>query len=331
MEILNKRFLFIALDVLLAVYLGFSMTSLNNEVNDEEICSEVNITISDNQKEGFLCAEDIKTLLIREHIYPKDMRLADVNPRKVEEILKKNPYVNDAECSKTKKGKVNIIVEQRAPVVHVMSENGEDYYVDELDSIMPVSNYTSNLLIATGNITKWYAQNYVALLCQHINNDELWRDQIEQVNILPDKDVELVPRVGDHIVKIGRMPEYNNKEKRAQEVEKFLANKLNRLDKFYRYGLSQAGWNKYTYINLEFDNQIICKKNRKEAITAFVEQPQAEEATAQESKKQDSKQETKKQDSKQQEPKKQDAKRQEPKKQDAKKQDTKKQENKKQG
>ena len=29
------------------------------------------------------------------------------------------------------------------------------------------------------------------------------------------------------------------------------------------YGLSQAGWNKYCYINLEFDNQIICKKNKK--------------------------------------------------------------------
>ena len=36
--------------------------------------------------------------------------------------------------------------------------------------------------------------------------------------------------------------------------------KLDRLEKFYKYGLSQAGWNKYSYINLEFDNQIICKK-----------------------------------------------------------------------
>jgi cell division protein FtsQ len=35
---------------------------------------------------------------------------------------------------------------------------------------------------------------------------------------------------------------------------------MDRLEKFYKYGLSQAGWNKYYYINLEFDNQIICKK-----------------------------------------------------------------------
>ena len=265
MNILNKRFLFIALDILLAVYLGFSMTTLNSsEANDGDTCSEVDITISDSQQEGFLCPEDIKNILIHENLYPKDMRLADINPRVMEETLKKNPYVNDAECSKTKKGKVQIIVQQRAPVVHVMSENGEDYYVDEMDSIMPISNYTSNLLIATGNITTWYAQNYVSLLCRHINNDELWRDQIEQVNIRSDKDIELVPRVGNHIVNIGRMPESNDKEKRAREVEKFLTNKLSRLDKFYRYGLCYAGWNKYSYINLEFDNQIICKKVKKE-------------------------------------------------------------------
>ena len=39
---------------------------------------------------------------------------------------------------------------------------------------------------------------------------------------------------------------------------------MDRLEKFYKYGLSQAGWNKYSYINVEFDNQIICKKRQYE-------------------------------------------------------------------
>ena len=37
---------------------------------------------------------------------------------------------------------------------------------------------------------------------------------------------------------------------------------MDRLEKFYKYGLSQAGWNKYSYINIVFDNQIICKKRQ---------------------------------------------------------------------
>ena len=35
---------------------------------------------------------------------------------------------------------------------------------------------------------------------------------------------------------------------------------MTRLEKFYKYGLSQVGWNKYSYVNIEFDNQIICKR-----------------------------------------------------------------------
>ena len=38
---------------------------------------------------------------------------------------------------------------------------------------------------------------------------------------------------------------------------------LDRLRKFYIYGLNQVGWNKYNYISVEFNNQIICKKNKK--------------------------------------------------------------------
>ena len=54
--------------------------------------------------------------------------------------------------------------------------------------------------------------------------------------------------MGDHVVYLG-LPVHVDK-------------KLERLKLFYQYGLSKAGWNKYSYINLEFDNQIICKKRK---------------------------------------------------------------------
>ena len=49
-------------------------------------------------------------------------------------------------------------------------------------------------------------------------------------------------------------------------VQGLCRKKMDRLKKFYKYGLSQAGWNKYSYIDLEFDNQIICKKKKKADI-----------------------------------------------------------------
>ena len=77
-------------------------------------------------------------------------------------------------------------------------------------------------------------------------NDGFWYNQIVQINVLPDSTVEMVPRVGDHILYLG--PPVGMKRK------------LERLRKFYIYGLNEAGWNKYSRISAEFDNQIICKR-----------------------------------------------------------------------
>ena len=88
---------------------------------------------------------------------------------------------------------------------------------------------------------------------------------IEQINVLPDLGIELVPRIGDHVVYIGNVPMSKVIPERKKLVEAFVKKKLTRLEKFYRYGLSQVGWNKYPYINLEFDKQIICKKHKQQS------------------------------------------------------------------
>ena len=88
----------------------------------------------------------------------------------------------------------------------------------------------------------------------------LWSNQIVQINVLPNKSIELVPRVGNHIVCLGQLPEESLVSVQQDSIVSFTLRKLERLEKFYRYGLSVAGWDKYKYIDIEFDNQIICKR-----------------------------------------------------------------------
>ena len=91
---------------------------------------------------------------------------------------------------------------------------------------------------------------------------DFWKNQIVQINVLPDYGIELVPRVGNHIIYIGQLPQTSYVNDRKKLVTAYVNTKLDRLQKFYKYGLAQAGWNKYSYINVEFDNQIICKKQK---------------------------------------------------------------------
>lgn len=263
MNINWKKTVMVVLDLTLATYLGLAVTTFNHPDKSAQVCEKVSINITDQETNGFLSAAEIKHILQQKHLYPKGKTLALVDPRTIEESLQGNAFIDQVQCYKTVSGTVGINVSQRVPYIRVKPDDGSDYYLDADGEVMKNSSYTSDLIVATGNISKWYAQNYLSVASRYIMGNEFWKNQIEQINILPDKNLEMVPRVGNHIICLGRLPETTNKEKREKEIARFMAFKLHRLEKFYKYGLNAIGWNKYDYINLEFDNQIICKKNKK--------------------------------------------------------------------
>lgn len=259
-------------DILIAIYLLLAFVSFDKKGDPKALCSKVNIDIADNAAGGFLDAKVIKERLQKTGFYPIGRQLKDVDTRGIEEMLRRSPFVKTAECYKTEGGYVYISVTQRMPVIRIKADNGDDYYVDDHDCIMPRSSYTSDLIIASGYINRWYAINYISPLGKAIMQNDVWKNLIEQINITPNLGVELVPRIGDHIVYIGQLPEITDKSKHDKDIAQFVDKKMTRLEKFYKYGLSQVGWNKYSYVNIEFDNQIICKRKDQHA-NAYKPQP----------------------------------------------------------
>ena len=172
----------------------------------------------------------------------------------------KTAFVNTAQCYITTEGNVKLSLTQRTPIVRVKAESGEDYYIDDNGGVMPNTQYTSDMIIVTGALSKQYACKYISLLASTIMADDLWRNQIEQINVLKDKTIEIVPRVGDHIINIGELPSANTDAARNTRIREYVEKQLQRLESFYRFGLVHAGWNKYEYISLEYTNQIVCRK-----------------------------------------------------------------------
>ena len=72
-----------------------------------------------------------------------------------------------------------------------------------------------------------------------------WRSQILQVHIQNINDVELIPRVGDQVIKLGAL---NNFEY-----------KLKKLYAFYQAAMPTEGWNKYAQLDLRYSNQVVAK------------------------------------------------------------------------
>ncbi|MBR2230492.1 MAG: cell division protein FtsQ [Prevotella sp.] len=244
-----KKSLIVLCDIVIAAYLVLAVTSFNKPDVAATHCTEVKTEIEQNIVDGFLTADEIGKMLRREKVWPLSKPMHDISARKIEETLLKSPFVEKAEVYKTQSGEVCIQVRQRVPVVKVMADNGDCYYIDSHASVMPENRFVNDLIIATGHISRKYAQTYLSRVANCIMQDKFWQNQIVQINVLPDLTMEFVPRVGDHIIFIG--------------APVGVAKKLERMRKFYIYGLNKAGWNKYSYINVEFDNQIICKKVKK--------------------------------------------------------------------
>lgn len=243
-----KQTLMVACNIAVGIYLVLAVTAFNDpdEAMTKE-CTEVKIDIEKESMEGFLNPSEVKTLLTQHKIYPLSQPMSSISPRKMEETLQKSPFVEKAECYKTLSGHVCINIKQRIPVMRIMADNGDNYYLDNHGNIIPEAGYATDILIATGHISKKYAQNVLSKIANHIVSNTFWKNQTVQLNVLTNGTLEMVPRVGDHIVFLGSPTHIDSK--------------LERLRKFYIYGLNKAGWNKYSYINVEFNNQIICKKN----------------------------------------------------------------------
>ena len=226
-NIMVKRILLSIVLLLVIAYLVVAVTAFNRKPTSQ-VCQDVELVIKDTVYAGFITKKEVATLLEKKGISPIGKDLERVR-------------------TKTPSGKLCIEVTQRTPILRVMSANGENYYLDNKGTVMPPdAKCVAHLAVVTGNVEKSFAMRDLYKFGVFLQKNSFWNAQIEQIHVLPGKNIELVPRVGDHLIYLGKIAGFEKKLKRVKA--------------FYERGLNQVGWNKYSRISVEFDNQIICTK-----------------------------------------------------------------------
>lgn len=239
---IKKIFILLFL-LLIAAYLIVAVTVLNAKPV-QQICKGMELVIKDSIDYGFITQKEVLSLLNKKKLSPIGKEVSSINTRLLEDELRSHPLVDNAECFHTPNGRIGIEITQRLPILRIMATDGDNYYIDEKGKIMPLSNSAANVAIVTGMVDRTFATKELYKFGIYLQQNPLWKAQIQQINVTPTKELELIPRVGEHVIFLGKPENYEQK--------------FERLEKFYRKALNQIGWNKYSRISLEFDNQIIC-------------------------------------------------------------------------
>lgn len=242
---LHKRWVKISLVVLVIGYLSFAVKMFAYK-SDETICPRIRVTIADAQNLNFVSKEDVQNLLQDKSVYPIGVRLDHINTDRLENYLKGKSRIKTAECFKTPNGELNVRVTQREPILRVKGIYG-DYYVDSERKMMPTSTiFTAYVPIATGYVTKELALGELGEFALFLRDHSFWNAQIEQIDVAKNGEVTLVPRVGDQLILMGTLENYQDK--------------LDRLYALYVNGFNKIGWNKYKQITLKYEGQVVCTK-----------------------------------------------------------------------
>ncbi|MEI6049725.1 MAG: cell division protein FtsQ/DivIB [Bacteroidota bacterium] len=256
-----KRFLNILL-IIPVLYLITAPVYLAVTSNSR-LCGGIVIDIKDSGDFHFVTKKQLLNLANGNSGRIPGKPVRDVPVAEIEDRINALRELKVAEVYMTIDGTVHIYADQRDPVMRVMPDDGGDYFIDEEGIVVRRRNlYNPRLHIVSGNVNISSAMlggvsvldtsiknsilKDIYHLVNFINDDKFWAAQIDQIYVDGNDEIDLIPRVGNQLVHLGTADNYEGK--------------LRNLETFYDKVLPEAGWNKYSLINLEFKDQIVCKK-----------------------------------------------------------------------
>ncbi|MEN6619043.1 MAG: hypothetical protein ABFC28_06050 [Rikenellaceae bacterium] len=242
----------------IAAYLFFS-TILAKEKQSEQVCKTIKVIILDSSDNRFVTKAEIIELLRIEGITPNESKLKHINQHMLECTLNNRNAIRRSEVSYTREGILRVEIRQRRPILRIETQNG-GFYMDETAYIFPlVKTFTSYVPVVSGDVPLKLMPGYrgkakknaewaekLKDLGLYLDKEDFWNSMVEQIYVDNKGIIHLTPRVGEQEIIFGHLDN--------------IAYKFKKLYVFYQEVMPVEGWEKYKSIDLQFSNQIVCKK-----------------------------------------------------------------------
>ena len=217
-------------------------------------CWRMNVEVEEIEGVYFIDEARIKTRILNmgDPIIGTPMQAIQVNS--IQDRLRRMPSVDDATVYPGVDGILKVKVTQRKPIARIFEGSGTSYYIDEKRQMMPLSDQYSarvpvvvvkNDLEFTENLNEDQQTilNDISDVVSYLERDPLWNAQIEHLALLENGEFELVPRMGNHKIVLGK--------------SRYIDRKMKKLRAFYDAELRSRNLNIYKIINLKYRDQVI--------------------------------------------------------------------------
>jgi cell division protein FtsQ len=171
----------------------------------------------------------------------------------LEYLLDSDERIANAELYMDKNLAVHIDIDQKVPLVRILTDGG-NYYLDDKGSYVPVSGHTVRVPVVTGQVDA-YVPNYEADANNNLNailklsgliaKDEFLQSLVEQINVVDGNKFVIAPKMGRNKIKLGDISN--------------IEDKLYRLKVFYSKAISKYGIDKFSELDLQYDGKVFSK------------------------------------------------------------------------
>jgi len=203
-------------------------TSIENFSNTK--INSVDIEIDDVTGNHFLTSESVESF-VKEYFRTDnlDLTIGELNLKDLEWVLEANPFIESSDLFVDNAGNLIIKVQQKYPIVRVISNEGESYYLSNLGDEMPFSDkYTARVPIITGKYYNYIYNtsaeseteplNAAFELATRINAHPVMAALVEQIHFAKDDEIYIIPKVGGFKIKFG---DANNIDDKIENILAF--------------------------------------------------------------------------------------------------------------
>jgi cell division protein FtsQ len=230
------------------VLLIAAITKRNNEH-----CTKVDIKISGVQNNFFIDKKDVISILENTNGGKLENKpLHKIDLALMETVLQKSRWIKKAELFFDNNNVLEVKITEREPIARIFTTSGLSFYIDSSLTRLPLSDkFSPRLPVFTDFPTDVIVLKKedstlvedIKTMSEFIAANPFWMAQIDQVDISPNREFDLIPKLGNNVIHFG-------KAERCEE-------KFNKLLAFYKQVLSKIGWNHYSSISVQYNNQVV--------------------------------------------------------------------------